>query len=105
MKKGVWIAVVVVMSLGMFGAPVLAQSSDGHRQVRVERQQHRRERVDARREALGQRLGDERFRRLERHRFERMDRNRDGFLSRREIVRYRIALRRTLRRALRWSHR
>jgi hypothetical protein len=100
MRKVVWRSVLVVLSVGLVAGPVAAQTVEPHRQARVERQQRVRERLEARREALRQRLGDERFRRLEQGRL-RLDRNADGSIPRREIARHRAALRRAIRHSVR----
>lgn len=100
MRKIVWTGVLVVMSLGLAAGPALAQSSHSRAQVRADRQERIRERVDRRRELLRQRIGDDRLRRLEQRRL-RLDRNGDGRISRAEVARYRAALRRAIRRAYR----
>lgn len=100
MLKIVWTGFLVVMSLGLTAGPARAQSVEGRRQARIERQERIRLRVERHRELLRQRIGDERLRQLEQRRL-RLDRNHDGRLSRAEVARYRAALRRAIRRAYR----
>ncbi|HYT67896.1 MAG TPA: hypothetical protein VEL51_15810 [Vicinamibacterales bacterium] len=101
MQKVVWTAVLLTFCLAG-AAPAMASGVDqSRRQVRVERLQELRERMQERRVGRAQRLGPERLEQLRERRLARIDRNHDGRISRREAIRHRLAVRRALRRAIR----
>jgi hypothetical protein len=104
MKKVVWTGLLVALCVAASGIGISAAGplDQPRRQVRAERIERIRERIQQRRAVVRERLGEQRFQQRERlreRRIERMDRNRDGRISRAERVRERIAVRRALRRA------